>query len=62
VRTEEKSLLVGAREAAALLGVSRRTLAYMVERGVIEQVRIQGMVPRYRRQDIERLAEKGSTA
>jgi predicted site-specific integrase-resolvase len=60
--TAERSaaLLIGAREAALLLGVTSRTIANYVSRGVLTPVHIEGSPPRFRVADIERLVEKGS--
>jgi excisionase family DNA binding protein len=53
------ALLLSARQAGLLLGVSARTIDKFVKRGVIEPVHIKGSPPRFRRADVEDLVEKG---
>jgi predicted site-specific integrase-resolvase len=56
------ALLLSARQAGLLLGVSARTIDNYVKRGVLDPVHIEGSPPRFRRRDIESLAEKGTTS
>jgi excisionase family DNA binding protein len=55
-----EALLLNARQAAAALGISESSLRNYVRRGAISPVRIAGSPPRFRRADIDRLAERGT--
>jgi excisionase family DNA binding protein len=56
--THERPVLLTQREAAELLGVSRRTMQRLFTTGALEPVRIVGLGrPRYRRADLERFAQ-----
>ena len=51
--------LVTAKEAQAMLGVSRPTLRAYVKRGVLEQVNLSSRKVRFDEQEVSRLAYRG---
>jgi len=53
-----KPLLVDARRAAELLGVSPRFVQGLASRGVLERVKL-GAAARFRLSDLERIAREG---
>jgi excisionase family DNA binding protein len=54
----QQPALLTQRQAAAILGVSKRTMQAMLAAGALEPVRIVGLArPRYRRTDVDRLVE-----
>jgi excisionase family DNA binding protein len=57
---KEQPALVTQRQAANILGVSKRTMQAMLAAGALEPVRIVGLArPRYRRADVDRLVREG---
>lgn len=51
--------LLGAREVADLLGVSRRTVWRLADAGALPRVHVAQRAVRYRLEDVEALIEKG---
>jgi predicted DNA-binding transcriptional regulator AlpA len=54
--------LVSAREVAAILGVSRRTVYNIRNRGHLKPVRLSSGCTRYRASDVARLMQNGADA
>lgn len=58
--TPPEAILLRQREVATLVGVSERTVGYWRERGLLEAIRIGPGITRYRRTDVEALAQSKS--
>ena len=60
IETAERPALLTQHEAAAILGLSRRSMHRLLAAGSLETVRIAGLGrPRYRRADVEALIRDG---
>jgi len=60
-KEKERPALLTQREAADLLGVSKKTMQRLIASGTLEPVRIAGLAyPRYRRADLDRLVREGA--
>lgn len=53
--------LLNAHDAAALLGISRRTLDRLVDTGALHRIKL-GILARYKLSDVQRLVERGTSA
>ena len=59
---QDHRTLIGAKEAMAILGVSRPTLRAYVKRGLVDQIAFSTRKLRFDAETIHRLADRGVTA